>query len=243
MIKLFARAGLLITSLLCSATLQAQVIMSLLFGDKLNTDELAFGIHLDYGSTKPTNLSSGNGFSSFNIGLFMNYKLNEHWHINGEAMAKWKKGAEDLDPYSLGDAALDQAFADGQYQRTIGYLGLPVTVQYYAAPRWFIESGPSVALRLKAVDLFRADKPQGALIFDNGSKDRTNAWDLGMLFGTGTTMGKGHDILVGLRYSLGFSDAFTDMDGRQAHRGWNVYANIPIGRAKAEAKRAAKAAE
>ena len=63
-------------------TSQAQVIMSLIFGDKLNNEDNLFGIHLDYSWNNMSLSGAQDPMTSFNLGLFYTHKFDENWHLN-----------------------------------------------------------------------------------------------------------------------------------------------------------------
>ncbi|MXV51135.1 outer membrane beta-barrel protein [Pedobacter sp. HMF7647] len=220
-----------------STVARGQIVMGLLFGDKLNSDELSFGIHVDYGLSRLSNISDQKSLSSVNLGLFFTYHFNQKWHANLEMLAKLRKGANKLQPYDLGNDSLNTQFIDGDVQRRIGYLALPMTMQYQTG-NFFFELGPLIGLRIKAEDVFSADQPQGELKLTRNIKDETNVWDLGWIAGGGFSIGKSKSLSLGLRYTGGFTDVMQNIDGRQENQQWSIYTNIPIGRAKAAAKKA-----
>jgi hypothetical protein len=232
---------LLIWIFICiSSSASSQVILSLLFGDKLNSDELLFGVHLHYSWNDLSGTDPSSSLKKFNLGLFLTYKVNDQWQLNTEVMAKYQRGATGMKPYSLNDPQLDATFANGEFSRSVGYIALPITTRYVMAEKFFLEAGPNIALRINAEDVFKIGISQGDQKLEINSKELTGTWDIGMLFGAGYYLGKGRDLALGIRYAAGFSDVCKDMEGEQTHRGFYLYGNIPIGRAKAEAKRASQ---
>ena len=217
---------------LITGTARSQVILSLIFGDKLNSDELMFGLHLQYSWNNLSNMEPSSSLKKFNLGLFLTYKLNDKWQINTEPMAKYSRGASGMTPYTLGDPALDATYTGGSFTRTAGYVGLPITARYLIAERFFIEAGPNIELRINAEDEFKVATPYGDQLLKIDSKDLTSRWDFGFLTGAGTYLGKGKDIALGIRYAPGISDVMKDYDGTQAHQAFYIYTNIPIGRKK-----------
>lgn len=225
-------ALILISLFLITGSVRSQVILSLIFGDKLNSDELMFGIHMHYSWNNLSNMDPSSSLNKFNLGLFLTYKLNEKWQLNTEPMAKYSRGATGMTPYTLGDPALDATFSGGSFSRKAGYVGLPITVRYLLAERFFIEAGPNIELRINAEDEFKVSTPYGDQLLKVDSEDLTSRWDFGLLAGAGTYMGKGKDIALGLRWAPGISDVMKDYDGTQAHQAFYVYLNLPIGRGK-----------
>jgi hypothetical protein len=64
--------------------------------------------------------------------------------------------------------------------------------------------------------------------------------DFGLIGGAGVLIGKAKIIAVGIRYTQGLSDVVKDMPGSQYNQSFYVYTNLPIGRAKAAKRKAAK---
>jgi hypothetical protein len=219
---------------------RSQVILSLLFGDKLNSDELLFGIHMHYSWNSLSATDPSSSLKKFNLGLFLTYKVSEQWQLNAEPMAKYQRGAAGMEPYALDDPQLDATYAGGEFSRTVGYVALPITTRYVMAEKFFLEAGPNIALRINAEDVFKKGIAQGDQKLEINSEELTSRWDIGMLFGAGYYLGKGRDLALGIRYAAGFSDVCKDFEGEQAHQGFYFYGNIPIGRAKAKAKQAAR---
>ena len=226
----------LICLFVCLGSARSQVILSLIFGDKLNSDELMFGIHMQYSWNNLSNIDPSSSLKKFNLGLFLTYKLNDRWQINTEPMAKYTRGASGMNPYTLGDSTIDATFANGSFSRKAGYVGLPITARFLVSDRFFIEAGPNIELRINAEDEFKTGTPYGDQLLNVDAEDVTSRWDFGLLAGAGTFMGKGNDIALGLRYAPGISDVMKDYDGTQTHQAFYIYLNLPIGRKKSAEK-------
>ena len=235
-----------LVSLLLSALLavpaKSQVLMSVIFGDKLNSKELSFGLHANYSWNTLSATDNQKALTSFNFGLFFTYHFNQHWHANLEMLAKYKRGADGLSAYDLQNDSLNNLFKDGNVKRQIGYLSLPMTIQYMFDPGIYLELGPQFSLRTKAKDIFSTVRDEGELQLERDIEDNINRWDIGWLGGIGYKLGKAKLIAVGLRYYGGFSDVVKNEQGKQFNQQWGIYTNIPIGVKKAEARRQAKAA-
>lgn len=219
----------------------SQVIMSLLFGDKLNSDEMSFGMHVDRSWNNLSNIKGSESNGVWNLGLYLGYKFNEKLTLNTEMMAKLEHGAAGISPYRLNNRILDSIYSNGSVERKLNYLGLPVTLQYQLNNVWYIETGPAIALRLKARDIFSTDTEAGFLQLDHGISDQTARWDFSWMAGMGIKTKGGAGPAVGIRYAYGFTDTDLTASGSQAHRAFSVYTNFAIGRAKALAKAKEKA--
>src|SRR5690242_13386263 len=95
--------------LLCFTTTfvaRSQVLISILFGDKLNTDAIIFGLHADYSWNKMTSIEPQDAAGRLNLSLFFNVRIHEQWRAEIEAIAKYSRGGKGMTPYLLSDPAL-----------------------------------------------------------------------------------------------------------------------------------------
>src|SRR5262245_8815883 len=70
---------LLSIGIILSASVNAQVLISILFGDKLNTDAIIFGIHVDYSFNELTSIDPQKSLGKLNLALFFDIRLHERW--------------------------------------------------------------------------------------------------------------------------------------------------------------------
>lgn len=215
-----------------SSASQAQVIMSLIFGDKLNNEDNLFGIHLDYSWNNMSMTGAQDRLKSFNLGLFYTHKFDEHWHMNVDLMAKYQRGAGAIPTYDLGDASLNTFYAEADVKRRINYFSIPATMRYVFNGAYFLELGPQISVRTNAKDVFDADLAQGDLELEVDIRDEVQRFDFGFLTGAGLYIGKDRINSLGIRYHGGFSDVMKNEAGKQNHSQIAIYANLPIGRGK-----------
>ena len=215
--------------------MQGQVLMSLIFGDDLNSDKMAFGIHMDQAWNDFTHIEEGKPLRSFNMGLFFTRKFGEHWKGNLAMLAKYKRGTSELSPYLLDDPNLDALLNNTEVAREINYLSIPFTMQYVLNFGGFLELGPQVSFRTRARDIFKVLGKENSLIYINRIDDQVARWDFGWLAGIGYYLGKEKLIAVGFRYHGGFTDVLKDENGNQTHMQWSIFTQIPIGRGKMKA--------
>src|SRR6478609_475394 len=112
---------LCISGLICLSASQvhSQVIIALLFGDKLNSDKLEFGLAGGLNLSHISNISDTKNRSGFNLGLFLNIKLDDHFFLRVEAVPKFPTGVSEMKPYSLNDPGLDSLLEEGHVTREI----------------------------------------------------------------------------------------------------------------------------
>src|SRR5215203_99333 len=164
---------------LCASKADAQVIIALLFGDQLNSDKLEFGLSGGLNQSDISNFSDAASKSGFNLGLYLNFKLNNAWALRIEAVPKFPTGVSGLKPYSLNNAGLDSLLSDGDVTRKIKNIALPVLVRYKIKNLLFAETGPQLNLRTKAKDIFES----GDLTYENNIQDNFTRFDFGWTIG------------------------------------------------------------
>ena len=126
---------------LCASQANSQVIIALLFGDKLNSDKLEFGLAGGLSLSNVSNFYDTKTRGSFNLGLYFNIKLDDRWYIRAEAVPKFPTGASELNPYSLNDANLDSLLHDAEVTRKIKNIALPILIRYRIGNLLFAEAG------------------------------------------------------------------------------------------------------
>ena len=215
--------------LFITITTHSQVLISILFGDKLNTDKMTFGLVLGNAWNSLTDYPTVDAQSNFNLGIFLTLKLEERLFLQFDALAKYKLGAKGLPVYMLGDAMLDTIYQHGSLKRSISYLGLNTSLQYRIWKYLNVEAGPNVTLRTKAKDIFHADHELGDQYFEKDMKDATTRFDFGVTTGISWQFSKGKGLKLGARYYWGFVDLYPADAGTNAGRSLQVNLYIQIG--------------
>ena len=215
-----------------------QVIISLIFGDKLNSDKLEFGLDGGINWSTIHGLPEAKSLTGFNLGFYFDIKLkNPAWMVNTGVIVKSPMGAGDLPVYSLNDAALDSALASGTVKRKIRYFNVPVLMKYQFKNYIYVKAGIQLGLRAKAFDEFAntvIDKED--LDYKLKTKDQYHPLDAGLAFGLGYRLMKGNGMNIGLQYYLGLIDVVVDdASPNQFNRSLYLTAGIPIGKGKAKA--------
>lgn len=221
-----------IALLLVSVTLKGQVIISILFGDKLNTDKITFGLMIGNSWNSMSAYSKAKAQSNFNLGLFLNLKLDQRFFIQFDALAKYKTGAKGMPVYSLGDPVLDSMFYSGSVQREITCVGLVTTIQYRVWKYCNLELGPHVLLRLKVKDNFTGSNEGGDLKFEKDISSTATHFDFGICGGVSWQFNKGTGVKIGMRYYEGLVDIFHAEPGKNAARTFQLNVYLPVGREK-----------
>jgi hypothetical protein len=135
------------------------------------------------------NIASLSGFEgrdrvSGHIGVFLHHTINNNWCFQPELL------------YS-GEG---QRYMSGGVERTLalGYLQLPLMIQYYPAPQVYLEAGPQFGLLLSAQD--KADNEAGQI---NAKDDFTTGQ---VAIGVGIGYKASEQLILYGRYNFGLTD-------------------------------------
>jgi hypothetical protein len=210
---------------------KSQVIIALLFGDKLNSDKLEFGLMAGPNFSYISN-SNANGKAGLGLGLYFNVKLSDDFFFHPEALPKYAFGGKDIPVYSLNDANLDAAFQNGSITRHMSYISLPLLMRYRITGLLFAEAGPQIGLRTKVKDVFIEDDNGGKLEFTKDVSDEYTRFDLGVAGGLVIKLKKDAGMGIGVRYYQGFTDVMKTATGSQQNSGLLAYVSFPVGAGK-----------
>ena len=209
-----------------------QVIIALLFGDKLNTDKLEFGLTVTPALTNITNNDS-KWKTGLNLGVYLNYRPDRRFSLRVEGIAKGSLGAGSIKPYPTGNDSLDALLRSGSVERRISAFGLPVLCRYRIGGNFFAEAGIQADLFLKVKDVFKADVGGNPLEYTITTSDEYTKLDLalaGSLFYKPRKDKK--SIGFGLRYVHGVTDISKTAAGTQENYMWQLNITIPVGAGK-----------
>ena len=249
----FKALCIILTLIGCSLQGHSQILMALLFGDKLNSDKLEFGLTLGNSFSYQTNFSDTKWRTrGFNVGLFFNVKLdkNNRWYAHTGAIPKTTLGFRYLPTYKTGDANIDAVIDsfDFEVERKVSYIQIPILARYrlftiektgkkgnIRKNSFFIQGGPQIGLRTKAKDIFFAElEDDNNITFENSLKDDIRRFDVSVSAGL---VWKFHKLIeLAVSYNEGFLDiddtdavAINQSSGTNRNRFIMVNVNIPMG--------------
>lgn len=222
----------------------SQVLISLLFGDNLNTGKIEFG--LEGGATFSTinGLDGAEYKSGFNLGFYFDIKLKNKLSLATGVMVKSPWGAEGLPTYSLGAADLDSVFRGGSVERRMNYFNVPILAKYKLG-RFFAAAGPQLSLGYKAYDVFTRDvNEEDDLTYKVENRSLYRPIEAGVCAAAGIHIQKGYGMNILVRYYQGLTEIRKDPVGdTQVNQGWHLLVGIPIGMGKAQERMRQKEAE
>ena len=229
----------------CINEAKSQVLISLIFGDKLNSPFLEFGLEGGINLSDISNLESSGMNPGFNLGFYFDIrsKKNPAWMINTGVIVKSPMGARHIPVYSLEDENLDTTFEGGTVNREIRYFNVPILIKYQFKNRIYVKTGPQFGLLASAFDEFTNEINKNDVTYKKKIRDEIRVIDAGIALGTGYHMNVGNGLNITIQYYYGLVPVMKGDGPNVYNRSLYLTAGIPIGKGKAAQRRAEKDAE
>lgn len=238
--KTFSRIVILCVLISMPAILNAQVLISLVFGKALNTDKIEFGLAGGMNHSYINSISGSEPLNSFDLGFYFHILMKNSSYLSTGVHVKSSFGATGMPVYSLNDPNFDAVYKDGTLTKKIPGFYVPILFHQRFNNRWYIEAGPQLGLIYKQSDIFEKEKlgePGGDLTYTLNVKDQYKHIDAGLLGGVGYKFKKQiKSMAVGVNYYYGLVDVSANPDVEIKNSNINLYVKIPIGVAPKEEK-------
>ena len=226
------RKYLIILSFLLSGYhARSQVLISLLFGDKLNSPGLEFGLEGGFNWSNIANMDADKSLSTFNLGFYFDIRLNDPWYLYTGVLVKSRLGADKLSASDLDFLQTDVYQEAGDYSQVLNYFIVPALAKYKLKNHIYFEAGPQFGLMHKGWVEYRSDVEGKEARIRDYNKDMINRLDVGASAGLGYRLLDGKGMTIGIKYYYGFVDVYKDRSGTK-NNSLFIKANIPIGAAK-----------
>lgn len=245
---------LIILAFFLSAQLtQGQVLISLLFGDKLNTGKIEFGLNGGFNLTTIRGIHEAQGQNNWELGFYFDFLLKEKspWYIATGVYVKSNVGARNIPLDYAGNRQINDSvyngfvIANGNVEKQFNTFYVPVHLRYLTKSGIFIDAGAQIGLVFKTRDIYKAEIDGYTLEYQAIERVRNNG--LYKWFDGGVDVGIGYKLKksgwkIGVWYYTGLTNIYKNDLGLKAYNSsMYVLANIPIGKKKAERERAEKA--
>jgi len=255
--KLFKRtfAILAIFIFLFSTQANSQVLLSLIFGDKLNSGKVEFGLSGGFNLSYLRGINESKGQNNWELGFYFDILLKEKspWYLGTGVYIKSNVGGKNVPLSYPGNREIDSTVYNdyvgfnGTVEKQFNTFYVPMNLRYKFKNGFFIEGGAQAGLVFKTHDIFTAEVNGYDLTYDakKGVKDNgLYKWFDGGIDGGIGYKSKGETgWKLGVWYYLGLTNIYKNDLGYKAYNSsLYVLATIPIGKKKAERERAAKAA-
>ena len=234
MIKRLAIILLLVS---ISYTSQSQILISLLFGDKLNSPSVEFGLEGGMNFSTISGFESNSHLGNFYLGFYFDIRLKEPaWWLSTGLMIKSSMGADKLTETDLEFHPADTFPQDGDYSQQIKYFLLPVMVKYKFENSIYVEMGVQGGLRRKDTYVqFDSDINDQEIKIQTSNYEEVNPVDVGGIVGLGYTFFKGSGLTFAVKYYYGFTNTYKGVNGK-SNRSIFVQFNVPVGAGKKNIK-------
>lgn len=225
---------LIIVLLIGGFTAQSQVLITLLLGDKLNSDGLEFGLEGGLNWTNIAGMETTNFARKWNLGFYFDIRLKNQWSLSTGTLVKSNFGVDkltDKDMNTLGAAIYinsDGELIEGDYSQKINAFMVPLLIRYKFKNHMYVEAGPQFSLMYKSWVEFNADVDGKDAVFKEYNKDKIKKVDAGIMVGAGYKLLKGTGWTLGAKYYYGLVDTFKDISGTK-NSSIHIMLQIPIG--------------
>ena len=99
--------------LLVTVNIKAQVLISLVFGEALNTDKIEFGLIGGLNRSYLNDITESEGLNNFALGFYFHILAKKNSYISTGVWVKSNAGATGMPTYLTGDASIDSLYKDG----------------------------------------------------------------------------------------------------------------------------------
>jgi hypothetical protein len=235
--------------LLFGITSQSQVLISLLLGDKLNSDGLEFGLEGGANMAGISGFDSFTGDVYFNLGFYFDFRIKNQWHLYTGVLVKSNLGAANLSEDDISFLNRD-VFIETVKDATQGYdisedfrfkqkmktFLIPALIKYRFKNNFYIEMGPQIGLRFKAWLEYEHKSKEEEVRIREYNKDDIKRIEGGLVAGLGYKLPKKNGMSFGLKYYQGLVNVYKVQYGYRTNS-LNLKVNIPIGANKSKDKK------
>lgn len=220
--------------LLASGPAHAQVLISILFGDELNSGKVEFGLDGGLNWARLDGIDSAERLMSWNLGFYFDIDIAPAWMLHTGVIVKSTLGTENVPIYATGDPNLDAAFTGGRVTTRLQYFDVPILAKYKVQKQLYVEGGPMLGLLHGATDEFgHSVQGDDDLSYTVKTRDAYHPIDAGVMVGVGWRLLGGQGVNLGARYYHGLVDVrMDDSTPDQFNRSLYVAVGIPIGAVK-----------
>ncbi len=166
-----------------AAPARAQVLIGILFGDKLATPTFNMGFEIGLNFATLHGLPGAERMNRTVFGLFGDWRFSEHFHLGGAILPAAGRGANGLAPAFTGDPVIDSQVVGTTMARTTGYVEVPILIKW--APKretgFRVGAGISLGFVTGATDRYEATSLSGTgYVLEQDIGGRIPGFDFGL---------------------------------------------------------------
>jgi hypothetical protein len=221
----------------------SQVLISIIFGDKLNSEGLEFGLDGGVNFSTISGMEEKQFATNLHLGFYFDILLKNQWYLNTGVLVKSSQGASSLGENDVKELypEISNVLDSGSYSQGLGYFNVPIMLKYKFKNHIFAEFGGQTALLISARMNYAHTYDEVELNTSVKNLDAFRRIDAGLIAGLGYKLRKGQGMNIGVKYYQGLVDISKSSSLKNYNNVFYIKVDIPIGRAKAEEKRKAKA--
>lgn len=224
---------LLLLGVMIAPEVKGQIVISLLFGDALNTPKIEFGLIGGVNRSNFLEIEDAEALSTYNLGFYFHINVKNNSFISTGVLVKSNVGASGMPVYPIGDDDFDGVFQDAILTTKVNYFYVPILLQQRFNNRWYLEGGIQAGLRSKAYDDFDKDYNEGKLNYELDVRDQYARLDFGLMAGVGYKTKKIlKSMSIGINYYYGLVDVYKDPNITKKNSYVNIFFKLPIGLGK-----------
>jgi len=232
---------LLILFLIVSISAQSQILITLLLGDKLNSDGLEFGLEGGVNLTKISGLETKRYDHRWNMGFYFDIRVKNQWSLYTGVLVKANMGVANLTDNDITKLGLStyqdtSGLVVGDYSHKLSYFIVPVLMKYKLKNHLFFAAGPQFGLMYKSWFEFESDIDGKDATIKEYNKDQIKRIDMGVTAAIGYQMWKGTGWSITAKYYYGFIDVYKSIKGTK-NSAFYLEVNIPIGAGEKPSKK------
>ena len=209
----------------------SQVLVGLLAGGPLSSEKFNIGFDIGVNFSTLTGMGDASRYNGPLFGLFADWRFSERFHFTGGLIPLSYRGANQLPPVPLGDAALDSLTSGGTMARSMATIDVPLILKFAlrkdTGPRLGV--GPQFSFVLGASDRYEAQSPAGkAVVLEEDIGDQLTNIDAGFAV---DFEWRWPILAIGVRYYYGLTDLVRDNPSDAVYsRVLSGSGRIPLGR-------------
>lgn len=224
---------LLAGMLLFAYQVNSQILISLLLGDKLNSENIEFGLDGGITHSNVGGFTNEGGLTKFHLGFYFDIRVKNslffHTGLQGICSFGMSK-LSDQDIQILQSQKLDYP---GDYSQVINAFYVPLFAQYRFKNNIFLEAGPQLGWLYNSYVHYKSDYDNRNVSIKDFNKNLLNWFDAGLTAGVGYQLMKGKGWSIGVRYYQGLTNAFNNVSNSK-NSAFYLTCKVPIGAAAKE---------
>jgi hypothetical protein len=192
---------------------EGQVLISLLFGDMLNSDGIEFGLEGGLNWSKISGMETNNSLRTYNLGFYFDIRLKDQWALYTGVLVKSNLGVDELSSNDLKFLATEVYPENGTYAQEMKYFLVPALLKYNFENKIYIEAGPQFGLMYDAWVEYSSNIDDKDATVKEYNDDNINKFDAGIMVGFGYKLNKNKGMSFGVKYYYGLLDVYKDKSG------------------------------